>query len=89
MRIRVKFSKKFGKQYDKAPAKIRKSFDKRLRLFLQDKFTPQINNHPLIGKFQGNRSINITGDWRAIFREFKSGQLIYFDLLGTHNQLYK
>jgi len=89
MPLKVKFSKKFSKQYNKAPAKIRKSFDKRLRLFLQDKFDSQLNNHQLIGKLKGHRSINISGDWRAVFREFNAGDLIYFDLLGAHNQLYK
>jgi len=43
----------------------------------------------LTGKYKGFRSINITGDWRAVFRELKSGEIVYFDLLGTHSKLYK
>jgi len=89
MRIKVKFSKKFSKQYDKAPTKIKKAFKKRLGLFLRNKFHFQLNNHPLTGRFKSHRSINVTGDWRAVFREFESGKLVHFDFIGTHSQLYK
>lgn len=87
--MQIKFSKKFSKQYDRSPSKIQKAFDKRLDLFFQNKFYPQLNNHALNGRYKGYHSINITGDWRAIFRGFNSGKLIYFDALGTHAQLYK
>ena len=51
-----------------------------------------LNNHALTGKFQGRRSINITGDWRAIFSirvNFESESEYYFELVGTHSQLYR
>lgn len=85
----VKFRSKFRKNYDKAPAKIRLAFDNRYRLFQQNRFDPILNNHVLSGKYQGRRSINITGDWRAIFREIGNYQLVIFETLGTHSQLYK
>jgi len=88
-KMEVKFSRKFSKKYNKAPVKVKQAFEGRLKIFLKDKFHPLLNNHPLGGKFKGNRSINVTGDWRAIFREFRSGKLIYFDIIGTHSQLYK
>jgi len=87
--INIKFSKKFSKQYDKAPRKIKEAFDQRLALFLEDRFRPLLNNHPLKGMYRNCRSINVTGDWRAIFRELNSGKIIYFDTLGTHSRLYK
>lgn len=87
--MKVKFSKRFGKQYDKAPKRIQEKFDERLELFFRDKFHPSLNNHPLSGKYKEHRSINVTGNWRAIFREFEDGELIYFEVIGTHSQLYK
>jgi addiction module RelE/StbE family toxin len=87
--IKIKFGRKFSKQYDRAPAKVRKSFDKRLHLFQENKFHPLLNNHALSGKYRGYRSINVTGDWRAIFRELEGGDVVYFDALGTHSQLYR
>lgn len=96
----VRFSKNFTKCYDKANSKTRTAFDKRLKIFLQNPFHPTLNNHSLTGNFAGYRSINITGDWRAIYSvrnklvysEFNlknQEKQIIFELLGTHSQLYK
>ncbi|MBI2309714.1 type II toxin-antitoxin system mRNA interferase toxin, RelE/StbE family [Candidatus Collierbacteria bacterium] len=86
--MKAKFSRTFGKQYAKAPSKIKSAFNKRLEQFLRNQFHPLLNNHALIGKYFGCRSINISGDWRAIFREISSG-IAYFEVLGTHSQLYR
>ncbi|OGM23349.1 hypothetical protein A2961_01745 [Candidatus Woesebacteria bacterium RIFCSPLOWO2_01_FULL_39_21] len=86
---RIDFSKRFEKDLKKAPMKIQTAFRSRLEIFLTDKFNPILNNHSLLGRYEGYRSINISGDWRAIFRELDDGEIIYFDLLGTHSKLYK
>ena len=85
----IKFTSRFAKRYKKAPLEIKTSFQNRLDIFLLNKFNPILNNHTLTGKYKGCRSINITGDWRAIFREFEGGEVIYFDIIGTHSQLYE
>ena len=54
----------------------------------KDKYSTLLNNHSLTGKYTGCKSINITGDWRAIFEEINDN-IIYFVELGTHSQLYK
>ncbi len=89
---KVSYSNKFNKQLKKAPAKIKEAFLRRRELFLQDSKHPQINNHALSGELKGYRGINVTGDWRAIFSEYiDSGgkKTIFFEMLGTHSQLYK
>lgn len=83
----VKYSKRFAKSYDKAPTKVRGLFERRVEIFVEDKYHPLLNNHALGGKFMGYRSINITGDWRAVFMELLGG-VAYFVDLGTHSQLY-
>lgn len=85
----IDFSRQFEKSLKKAPHKVRIAFRDRFELFVKDKFHPLLHNHSLIGKFKGSRSINVTGDWRAVFREFDSGERIYFDMIGTHSQLYR
>ncbi|PJE58070.1 MAG: hypothetical protein COU81_02675, partial [Candidatus Portnoybacteria bacterium CG10_big_fil_rev_8_21_14_0_10_36_7] len=67
----VRYSKKFVKQYEKTDTKIRKAFEKRLKIFLKNHSNPQLRNHPLKGELSGYRSINITGDWRALYSEIK------------------
>jgi len=88
----VKFSRRFEKQYDKTDESIRLAFEKRLKLFFRDQFHPLLYNHPLKGKLLGYRSISITGDWRAVFSEIldsKEDQIVIFEMIGTHSQLYK
>lgn len=83
----INYSKRFDKQLKKAPLEIKIKFKNRRQLFIEDPFHPQLNNHLLSGKLKGFRSINITGDWRAIYSEYKNS--IVFEMLGTHSQLYK
>ena len=90
MRIRrVDYSRNFLKGLRKSPLEIKIAFRKKLELFSTDKYHPMLNNHVLSGKYKDWRSINVTGDWRAIFREFEGGEVIYFDIIGTHSKLYK
>lgn len=86
--MQIKLSKQFTKQYDKAPQKIQFAFDKRLLVFKQHPFNPMLRNHALTGEFSWYRSINVTGDWRALFHEFENGEVVFFDFIGTHSQLY-
>lgn len=88
----IDYSRLFLKQFKKAPLEMKIAFRKRFKLFLQDPFHSQLNNHQLTGKFSGYRSINITGDWRTLYSEYidkKRGKVVVFEVLGTHNQLYK
>lgn len=85
----VKYKHEFTKRIAKAPVKIRTTFAERGRIFVETPFHPLLNNHRLTGKYAGCRSIDITGDWRAIFREFNNYELVIFETIGTHSQLYK
>lgn len=87
--MQIDYSAKFIKQLKKAPTNVQISVRKRFGLFVSDQFHSLLNNHALKGKYQGFRSINITGDWRAIYQEIDRGATVYFIALGTHGQLYK
>ena len=64
--MRILFHRNFKKQYRKMPEKIRQRFKERIEIFGQDPFNPMLHNHSLAGKFQGYRSVDVTGDIRAI-----------------------
>jgi len=85
----IAFSRKFLKSYKKVPKKIKNTFKNRLELFIKEPLSPVLNNHSLKGKFKNRRSINITGDWRAIYYSEKTDRKIVFEEIGTHSQLYK
>jgi len=87
--MQVRFTRNFVKQYARAGVKIQKSFDNRLELFLKNSSDPVLNNHKLIGKLKNYGSINITGDWRAIYSENRykgEDPLVIFEVLGTHRR---
>lgn len=88
---RIDYSKVFDKQLRRTPLKIKIAFRNRLELFLKQPFHPLLNNHSLSGKLSGYRSINVTGDWRAIYSiaDKEETKVTVFEMIGTHSQLYK
>ena len=87
--MKIDYSKKFLKQFQKCPNEIRIKFKERLEIFILNKNNIILNNHSLTGKLKDSRSINITGDWRAIYQEFYDGKAVLFVAIGMHSQLYK
>ena len=85
--MKIYFHKNFEKKIKKLDRKIKKQFCSRLILFEKNPFAPQLNNHALKGKFVGYRSINITGDFRAIFKQLDRDS-IEFSTIDTHGNLY-
>jgi addiction module RelE/StbE family toxin len=86
--MRIEYSKKFIKEFKKCPLEIKTHFKNRLNIFIKNPFSHILNNHPLNGELINYRSINITGDWRAIFEEIDNPETAYFVAIGTHSKLY-
>ena len=86
--MKIQYSRRFIKQLKKFPTDIREAFKERLKIFLDDKYHPILTNHPLRGDFVGCHSLNVTGNYRAIFKEFNNGEIIIFSEIGDHHQLY-
>lgn len=84
----VRFHKNFEKQYKTLQKNEQKKFKERIEVFLQDEFNPTLNNHPLKGRYQGYRSINVTGDLRAIYKLKTKGVAIFVNI-DSHSNLYK
>ncbi len=84
--MRIAYKKRFDKDFKKLPVKIREQFYERLDLFLQDKFDKILNNHSVDKAFSNCNSINVNGDYRAIFQERED--VVVFITIGTHSELY-
>lgn len=82
----VAYSKDFIKQAKKLNSELRKKLLQRIDLFINDPLDPVLRNHALKGKYKAYRSIDITGDMRALYLQ-QNGEAI-FDVVGTHSQLY-
>lgn len=85
--MKIRFHKNFEKQYKKLKVSEKKKFKERKDLFFSDEYNPVLNNHPLQGKYQGYRSINVTGDVRAIYKK-TDAELVIFAAIGSHSALY-
>ena len=85
--MKIRLHRNFEKQYQKLKEGEKKRAQERLALFLENPFHPILGNHPLKGKYRGYRSINITGNLRAVYK-FVSEQECIFVTIDTHSSLY-
>ncbi len=82
------YQKSFKKDVARLKPSVHKQLAERLFLFEHDPFHPLLRNHALKGKYLGLRSINITGDYRAIYQP-AGADVAVFLYLNTHSNLYE
>ena len=88
----IKYSPAFLKKLKKVDVRIRKSVKQRILIFSKTPNNPQLNNHSLRVEYFRYRSIDITADYRALYKEIVTGDgevVAYFAYLGTHKELYR
>ncbi len=88
-KFRIEFSSRFNKDIKAAPLAINAALREALDIFYDDTESIILRNHTLnkLGKrFHGLWSINVTDDYRAIYR--KEEKRVVFIMLRTHQQLY-
>lgn len=85
--MRILFHRKFEKKFEKLERGNKNRFKERIKLFMDNQYSSILNNHPLAGKYKGYRSINVSGDLRAIFKTIKAGTFLFIDI-DTHSKLY-
>ena len=83
----ITYSRIFKKMFNKKDAWAQEKFGERISLFIQSRNHLLLNNHPLDGVWLGCRSINITGDFRAVYEELDNDNF-EFVAIGTHSELY-
>lgn len=85
--MRIDFHKNFDRRAAKLTKSQREQLKSRLVEFSVDQYSPKLNNHALKGKYAGYRSLNVTGDIRAIFIPHSDDHVEFVDI-GSHSQLY-
>jgi len=83
----VFLTKNFSKQYQKLPQRLQEKVEERLGLFSLNPFDTTLRNHALKGSRKGSWSINITGDYRALYTV--QDDTAIFIAIGTHAELYR
>jgi mRNA-degrading endonuclease YafQ of YafQ-DinJ toxin-antitoxin module len=83
----VRYHSRFLKVFEKLPPGIQEKFFARLRLFQREPFHPLLNNHSVDAAYPKWRSINVTGDYRALFEQITDDTVVFMKI-GTHSELY-
>lgn len=84
--MKIIFHKKFIKQQSRLSKKIQNQLDKRIVVFMENPYEDILNNHQLHPPFENCRSINISGNIRALYEQ--NGDTVLFVCIGTHSELY-
>ena len=83
----IDLRKDFKKDLYKLTQKQREQFYARLLIFSENPLDPILNNHQLHGQYKNARSINITGDIRAIYEQIDKNTVLFLTI-ANHNNLY-
>ncbi len=84
---RIEFTKSFEKQFKVLKPSQKNRFYERLEIFKKNPYEKVLRDHALKGKYLGYRSIDISGDIRALYM-IKGDTIIIFGFIGSHSQLY-
>ncbi len=85
--MNISYSKNFIKQAKKLPRHVRLQLIERIERFSKNPLDPFLRNHKLKGEYREYGSINVTGDYRALY--YLRDDEAIFDHIGTHAQLYE
>jgi addiction module RelE/StbE family toxin len=86
--MNIVFHKRFDKMASKLSPKLKTQMVERIILFSKDPLNPTLRNHGLNTPYKGSYSININGDYRAIY-QLVNNETALFTHIGTHSQLYR
>ena len=83
-------TKEFIERYKAVDVRTARAVDQKLELFEKNPFDLGLHNHALRDEWAGHQSIDITNDYRAVYKEVYDGEErnAYFVALGTHEELY-
>jgi len=85
--MKIRFHKRFRKAFKKLIPKTQDKFSDRLAVFIENPFHLMLNNHAVDAAYPNWRSINITGDYRALYEAQTDGAVVFMKI-GTHAELY-
>ncbi len=82
----IQRSSRFKRSFKKLSLSTQKKIVKKIRIFIQDPFHPQLKTHKLKPREKQYYAFSIEYDLRVVFR-FKDESVIFLDI-GTHDEVY-
>ena len=72
---------------DKLNKAIQRKVFERTQLLATEPFHPLLNDHKLRHPYEGYSSVNITGDYRLVYKKLVP-DVYFLRAVGTHHQLF-
>ena len=90
IKLRIELSPIFDKKLRQLHPEIIAAFDETLELLWDNPNNEHLRRHFLKEKYAGYQGIDVTENYRAVFKESKTKNVIVikFHTIGTHNDLY-
>ena len=85
--MRLTEDRVFRKQFAKLSQSLKSRVRERVHMLVTDSTHPLLHDHKLNPPFDGYRSINITGDYRLVYKKLDA-ETYYLRAIGTHHELY-
>lgn len=85
--MRLIHDRVFERQLRKLSQELQDKLAERLNLLICDASNPLLSDHKLGPPYESYRSINITGDYRLVYKRLDQNTY-YLRAVGTHHQLY-
>ena len=82
--MKIYYSSKFAREYQKLPLRIKKIAEKKERIFRENPSDSQLKTHKLKGNLKGFWSFSVNKEYRIIF-EFVDSDIIWFHSVGSHS----
>lgn len=81
------YSSRFKKNLKKLDKITIKAFKSRFVIFQENEYAIILNNHPLRAEYADCKSINITGNYRMVYKRIDNFYILMD--IGTHSELYE
>lgn len=88
--IEIAFSSSFKKAFKKKIKRnkeLEKLFWEKLKIFIENPFTPQLKTHKLSGELRNLWSFSLEYDLRVLFFFAEENKVVLVDI-GTHEEVY-
>lgn len=89
---RIEYTVQFKRDFKQAE-KRRKNLPK-LKMVMEmlinrDEIPERYRDHPLRGDWVGSRDIHVEPNWLLLYTILENGELIRFERMGTHSDLFR
>lgn len=85
--MKIYYSSKFAKEYKNLSIKVKRTAEKKEKIFRNNPFDSQLKTHKLTGKLKDYYAFSIDYQYRIVF-EFTDKHTIWFHSVGTH-EIYR